>query len=150
MKRTRSALRWAAMVAGLALGIGVFALSSAGRQFWAFVLDSRIELRKMVWPTVAETRQTTLLVFAFVVVMALFFWLVDMTLGFATRWLLPRLSRFHAAHPGIQVHLSSRTRPFLFDEARLDAAEELVGAPRRRTLLAAGLKSLADLAERLT
>jgi LysR family glycine cleavage system transcriptional activator len=41
---------------------------------------------------------------------------------FATRWLLPRLASFHHAHPGITLHLSSRTRPFLFEEAGLDAA----------------------------
>ena len=41
---------------------------------------------------------------------------------FATRWLLPRLPHFLASHPGIEVHLSARTRPFLFEDARLDAA----------------------------
>lgn len=41
---------------------------------------------------------------------------------FATHWLLPRLARFHAAHPGITVHLSARSRPFLFDDTALDAA----------------------------
>lgn len=41
---------------------------------------------------------------------------------FATHWLLPRLAGFHAAHPGITIHLSSRTRPFLFAETELDAA----------------------------
>ncbi|HJV70444.1 LysR family transcriptional regulator [Ideonella sp.] len=41
---------------------------------------------------------------------------------FATQWLLPRLARFHAVHPGITVHLSSRTRPFLFADSGLDAA----------------------------
>jgi DNA-binding transcriptional LysR family regulator len=41
---------------------------------------------------------------------------------FATHWLLPRLGRFQAAHPGITVHFSSRTRPFLFAETELDAA----------------------------
>ena len=40
---------------------------------------------------------------------------------FATRWLLPRLHGFQQAHPHITLHLSSRTRPFLFDEAGLDA-----------------------------
>lgn len=39
---------------------------------------------------------------------------------FATCWLLPRLPAFR---PGrVQVNLHSRTRPFLFDETRLDAA----------------------------
>lgn len=41
---------------------------------------------------------------------------------FATRWLLPRLSRFHALHPGWTVHLETRTRPFMFVETEFDAA----------------------------
>jgi LysR family glycine cleavage system transcriptional activator len=41
---------------------------------------------------------------------------------FATQWLVPRLARFHAAHPGITVHLSSRARPFLFADSGLEAA----------------------------
>jgi preprotein translocase subunit SecE len=81
-------LRWGMFVGGLVLGAVVFATSAHARALSVFVAGSRVELRKMVWPTVAETRQTTLLVFAFVVVMALFFWLVDMLLGLGTRWLL--------------------------------------------------------------
>ena len=41
---------------------------------------------------------------------------------FATQWLLPRLARFQAQHPGITVHFTPRTRPFLFEETALDAA----------------------------
>lgn len=41
---------------------------------------------------------------------------------FGTRWLLPRLARFAQAHPDITLNLSSRTRPFLFDDTELDAA----------------------------
>lgn len=41
---------------------------------------------------------------------------------FAARWLLPRLGVFQRQHPEITVHLSSRTRPFLFAETTLDAA----------------------------
>jgi LysR family glycine cleavage system transcriptional activator len=41
---------------------------------------------------------------------------------FGTKWLLPRLPSFVQRHPGIQVSLASRTRPFLFDETDLDAA----------------------------
>jgi preprotein translocase subunit SecE len=81
------ALRWAAMAAGLALGIGVFALSNAGRRFWAFVLDSRIELRKVVWPERQEAMTTTAVVFGFVAVAGLFFWLLDLLLTWATNYL---------------------------------------------------------------
>lgn len=41
---------------------------------------------------------------------------------FATRWLLPRLAKFLRAHPGIDVHLTPRTRPFLFDGTPFHAA----------------------------
>ncbi len=41
---------------------------------------------------------------------------------FATKWLLPRLPLFQRSHPGIQVNLTARTRPFLFDETSFDAA----------------------------
>lgn len=41
---------------------------------------------------------------------------------FATRWLLPRLPDFCRRHPDLVVNLSSRTRPFLFEETGLDAA----------------------------
>lgn len=41
---------------------------------------------------------------------------------FATRWLLPRLKRFHASHPDITVNLTNRTRPFLFADTEFDAA----------------------------
>ena len=41
---------------------------------------------------------------------------------FGTRWLLPRLPAFQRAHPHVVVHLSSRTRPFLFSDTPFDAA----------------------------
>ena len=41
---------------------------------------------------------------------------------FGTRWLLPRLPAFARLHPDVVVHLSSRTRPFLFADTPFDAA----------------------------
>jgi DNA-binding transcriptional LysR family regulator len=41
---------------------------------------------------------------------------------FGTRWLLPRLPAFQRAHPHVVVHLSARTRPFLFADTPFDAA----------------------------
>lgn len=41
---------------------------------------------------------------------------------FATKWLVPRLPDFQRRHPGITVHLTPRTRPFLFEDSGLDAA----------------------------
>ena len=83
-----TALRALAVLAGVGLGAGAFAMSSPGRTVWQFALGSRVELRKMVWPTIDETRKTTLVVFFFVVILGLFFWFVDWVLAWGTRHLL--------------------------------------------------------------
>jgi len=41
---------------------------------------------------------------------------------FAAQWLIPRLGQFAQQHPGITVHIETRTRPFLFADTALDAA----------------------------
>ena len=41
---------------------------------------------------------------------------------FAAQWLIPRLSDFARQHPGVTVHIETRTRPFLFADTALDAA----------------------------
>jgi preprotein translocase subunit SecE len=83
-----SPARVAAVLAGVLLGAGAFSLSTWGKTVWQFTLTSRVELRKVVWPTVEETRRTTLVVFLFVVILGLFFWLVDWVLAWVTRHLL--------------------------------------------------------------
>ena len=77
--------RWLAVVAGVALAFAVLAWSQYGRNLWQFVLDSRVELRKIVWPNRQETGMTTLVVFGFVIVAGLFFWTLDLVLAWATR-----------------------------------------------------------------
>jgi preprotein translocase subunit SecE len=71
----------------IALVAAVFvALQSVqGREFWQFVQGSRIELRKVVWPTRDESVKTTMVVFAAIVVMGIFFWILDWALGGITR-----------------------------------------------------------------
>ncbi|MEO4048087.1 LysR family transcriptional regulator [Pseudomonas sp. CAU 1711] len=41
---------------------------------------------------------------------------------FATQWLVPRLKAFQQLHPEVTVHLTNRTRPFLFADTAFDAA----------------------------
>ena len=80
-------LRWLAVLAGVLLAAAVLAASQYGRDFRQFVLDARVELRKIVWPTRRETGLTTLAVFLFVAVAGVFFWLVDLVLAWATKHL---------------------------------------------------------------
>ncbi len=48
-----------------------------GKRFWNFAKLARNELRKVVWPTRAETTQSTVFVGVMVVILALFLWGVD-------------------------------------------------------------------------
>jgi preprotein translocase subunit SecE len=75
------------VLAGVALGASFLFWSTQGQLLWQFVQGSRVELRKMVWPTRQETLQTTLVVFVFVLLLGVFFWLVDMLLAWAMRHL---------------------------------------------------------------
>jgi preprotein translocase subunit SecE len=79
------AVRWLIVLATLGLGLFVALLSVPGRTFWQFVQGSRVELRKVVWPTRQETWQTTLVVFVAVTVLSVFFWVLDWILGSVTR-----------------------------------------------------------------
>jgi preprotein translocase subunit SecE len=80
-----AAVRWLIVLVALGLGTFVALLSAQGRTFWQFVQGSRVELRKVVWPTRQETLQTTLVVFVAVLALGLFFWALDMLLGWVTR-----------------------------------------------------------------
>lgn len=52
-----------------------------GQAFFGLVKEARVEIRKVVWPTRQETTQTTLIVVAVVLVMALLLWGLDSFLG---------------------------------------------------------------------
>ncbi len=72
--------RVGAVIGGLVAGAAIAWFSGPGRRFFAFSKDSWGETKRVVWPERKETTQVTLIVFAFVLVMALFLWLVDKTL----------------------------------------------------------------------
>ena len=55
--------------------------TAKGAAFWQLAKEARTEIRKVVWPTRQETTQTTLIVVAFVIVMALILWGLDTLLG---------------------------------------------------------------------
>jgi preprotein translocase subunit SecE len=56
-----------------------------GAETLEFIQGARTELRKVVWPTRAETTQTTLIVIAMVVIMGLLLWLLDVLLFWLVR-----------------------------------------------------------------
>lgn len=50
-------------------------------RFSRYVEDAKVELRKVTWPTLKETRKATLAVLGFVAVMAVILGLVDLGLS---------------------------------------------------------------------
>lgn len=83
-------VRWLLVLVALVAGAAVALQSAAGKEFWQFVQSSRVELRKVVWPTRQESIQVTLLVFVVVIVLGLFFWGLDSLLAYLTQLLTSR------------------------------------------------------------
>ena len=76
------------VLAGTGIGIAIGMLSTQGQRLWHFIQGSRVEIRKVVWPTKQETTQTAIAVFVFTLVMMVFFWLLDSGLLWLTRRLV--------------------------------------------------------------
>lgn len=55
----------------------VFIKSTQGDRFLHFLRETRIELRKVVWPTREETAKTTGIIMIAVVIVAIFLWIID-------------------------------------------------------------------------
>jgi preprotein translocase subunit SecE len=83
-------VRILAVLAGLGLSIAVLWTTPVGQQSLGFIGEAVVEARKVVWPTRKETIQTTLVVFALVVVMAAFLAVVDIGFAFMVQKLMGR------------------------------------------------------------
>ncbi len=83
-------VRILAVLAGLGASVAMLWTTPVGQRSLSFVGESVVEARKVVWPTRKETIQTTLVVFALVVVMAAFLAVVDIGFSFMVQWLMGR------------------------------------------------------------
>lgn len=78
------------VIALLVIAGGAAALAfvtEPGRALWRFGLDTRMEVRKVVWPTRQETIQTTLIVMVMVIVLSIVLWMFDSVLMAILRFL---------------------------------------------------------------
>jgi len=80
-------LRVLGILVAVGAAVAVAYTSAQGQSIWRFIQGSRVELRKVVWPTREETIQTTLVVLLFALIGGVFFWLLDLFLLWVTRWL---------------------------------------------------------------
>ena len=65
------------MLFGFVVAAAIFIKSAQGDRLLHFVKETRIELRKVVWPTRQETVKTTGFVLIGVIIVAIFLWIVD-------------------------------------------------------------------------
>ncbi len=70
-------LKLLSVLVGVLLGAAIAWTSEPGKRFFVFWKESVAEAKKVVWPTRKEAVQTTGMVIAFTVVMAVFLWMVD-------------------------------------------------------------------------
>ncbi|MDR0251135.1 MAG: preprotein translocase subunit SecE [Burkholderiales bacterium] len=77
-------LRALMILGGVVAGAVVFWLSRPGKDFVVFAREAWQEGGRVAWPSRQETVRMTLIVFAFVVVMALFLFFIDQIIA----WLI--------------------------------------------------------------
>lgn len=80
-------MRVLAMLAVVGVALAIAMQTVQGRNAWGFVKDARTEVRKVVWPTRAETVQTTLIVLIMVVIVGILLWIMDSFLLWAVKLL---------------------------------------------------------------
>ena len=80
-------MRVLALLGITAVSVFIASQTMVGRSAWSFIGSTRTEVRKVVWPTRAETTQTALAVLFVVVLLGVVLWLPDMFLLWAVRLL---------------------------------------------------------------
>jgi len=83
-------LRGLAVIAGLVAGGFVFMSTAKGDQVREFLVESRFELRKVVWPTRQESVRMTWVVVAVVIVLSLLLGGFDFFIQKLIQWFLGR------------------------------------------------------------
>ncbi len=69
--------RLALLLGSIGGAIAIVYQTGVGKTLWSYVQGSRVELRKVVWPTRQESLQTTLVIAVFVIIVALLMWGLD-------------------------------------------------------------------------
>ena len=80
-------LRVLGLLAVAAIAVLIASQTTLGRQVAGFISGANTEVRRVVWPTRAETLQTTLAVLVVVLLVGIFLWLLDMLLLWAVQLL---------------------------------------------------------------
>ena len=87
IKEIRLLFRVLGLVAVIVAVVALMSTTNTGKFVLSFIIESKQEVRKVIWPTRDETMRTTLLVFAMVFIVGLLLWVFDMFLFWGVRLL---------------------------------------------------------------
>ena len=76
------------ILGSIVVALGVAWTTEQGKRFYAYTQEAIAETKKVAWPTRKETIQSTGVVIAFVIVMALFLWIVDALLAWVVELMI--------------------------------------------------------------
>lgn len=76
------------LVGIVGISAGIVFTTAKGRSFWGFMLESKQEFKRIVWPTKDEAIRTTVLVITMVSVVGFVLWLLDMLFFSAVQFLM--------------------------------------------------------------
>jgi preprotein translocase subunit SecE len=77
-----------ALLMGGAVAAFVAVQTEKGSAFTSLVREAMVEVKKVVWPTVPETNQTTLIILLVVLFMAIVLWALDTFFGWVASLIL--------------------------------------------------------------
>lgn len=75
------------VLAGVAASAAVLYTTVLGGSWFKYLIQTKKEVRQVVWPTRKETAQTTLIVVIAVIIVGIFLWLIDMFFLWAVKLL---------------------------------------------------------------
>ena len=90
LHESAAVVQLAVLLVGLVAAAVVIWTTDSGKRLFIFGKESIAEAKRVVWPTRKETVQTTGVVIAFAVVMALFLWAIDASLMVVVNKLMGR------------------------------------------------------------
>ena len=67
------------VLAGICVAIA--GQTTVGHSVWSLIKEARVEIRRVVFPTRTETTNSTMVVVAFIIVVALVLWVLDLMFG---------------------------------------------------------------------
>ncbi|TVQ37378.1 MAG: preprotein translocase subunit SecE [Wenzhouxiangella sp.] len=81
-------IRVIGLLVALGVALAIVGQTARGRMMFAFLRETDVERRKVVWPNRQETLQTTLMVLVITVIVAILLFLMDTLFGWIVRRLI--------------------------------------------------------------